>query len=115
VFIAPTAYNMTHLSGGGDCVTTVFYLFLGWLIFNVAFAAGMYFRPTRKASADSHEGAESRSNVRPRRPDTVELVLDDDALAVRGTASLRRINPWPSALSRIMFFGLWLGDRRHSI
>ena len=96
-------------------MTTVFYLFLGWLIFNVVFAAGMYFRPTRKAPAASHEGAESGSNARPRRPDAVELVLDDDVLAARGTASLRRINPWPVALSRIMFFGLWLGDRRHSI
>ena len=96
-------------------MTTVFYLFLGWLIFNVVFAAGMYFRPTRKAPADSHEGAESRSNVRPRRPDIVELVIDDDALAAPGTASLRRINPWSAALSRTMFFGFWLGDRRHSI
>jgi hypothetical protein len=53
--------------------------------------------------------------VRPRPSDTVELVLDDDALAARGTASLRGINPWSSVLSRIIFFGFWLGDRRHSI
>ncbi len=96
-------------------MTTAFYLFLGWLIFNIVFAAGMYFRPTRRASVDSHEGPESGLNARPRRPDTVELVFQDDALAARGAASLRRINPWPSALSRIIFFGFWLGDRRHSI
>jgi hypothetical protein len=96
-------------------VTTAFYLFLGWLIFNIVFAAGMYFRPTRKPAVDSNEGSESGSNVRPRLSDTVELVLDDDALAASATVSLRRINPWSSALSRIIFFGFWLGDRRHSI
>lgn len=96
-------------------MTTAFYLFLGWLIFNIVFAAGMYFRPTRKPAVDSSEGSESGSNVRPRFPDTVELVLDDDAVAARGTASLRRISPRPSTLSRIMFFGFWLGDRRPSI
>jgi hypothetical protein len=115
VFIAPAAYKMTYLLGGGDCVTTAFYLFLGWLIFNVIFAAGMYFRPTRKPAVDSNESSESGLNVRRRPPDSVELVLDDDALAARGTASLRSINPWSSALSRIVFFGFWLGDRRHSI
>jgi hypothetical protein len=106
---------MTHLLGGGDGVTTAFYLFLGWLIFNVIFAAGMYFRPTRKPAAGSNESSESGLNVRQRPPDTVELVLDDDVLAARGTASLRGINPWSSALSRIIFFGFWLGERRHSI
>jgi hypothetical protein len=115
VFIAPAAYKMIHLLGGGDCVTTAFYLFLSWLIFNVVFAAGMYFRPTRKPAVDSNEGSESDLKVRQRPSDTVELVLDDDALAARGTASLRSINPWPLALSRIIFFGFWLGDRRHSM
>ena len=114
MFIAPAAYKMTHLLGGGDCVTTAFYLFLGWLIFNVIFAAGMYFRPTRKPAVDSNESSESGLKVRQRPPDTVELVLDD-ALAVRGTARLHRTNPWSSALSRIIFFGFWLGGRRHSI
>jgi hypothetical protein len=95
-------------------VATVLYLFLGWLLFNVVFAAGMYFRPTRKPAVDSTEGSESGSHVRPRFPDVVELVLDEGALAVRGTASLRKISSQPSALSRIMFFGFWLGARRHS-
>ena len=96
-------------------MATALYLFLGWLLFNAVFAAGMYFRPTRKASVDSNESSESDLNVGPRRPDTVELVLDEDALAARSTAGLRRLSPRPSALSRIMFFGFWLGDRRHSI
>ena len=96
-------------------MTTAFYLFLGWLIFNIVFAAGMYFRPTRKPVVDSNEGSESGLNVRQRPRDTVELVLDDDALAARGTASLRGINPGSAALSRIMFFGFWLGARRHSM
>jgi hypothetical protein len=106
---------MTHLLGGGDGVTTAFYLFLGWLVFNIIFAAGMYFRPTRKTTADLNEGSESGLKVQPRRPDTVELVLDDDALAPRGTASLRGVNPWPAALSRIIFFGFWLGERDRSV
>ena len=96
-------------------MATAFYLFLGWLLFNVVFAAGMYFRPTRKPAVDSSEGSESGLNVRQRPPGTVELVLDDDALAAHGTASLRGINPWSSALSRIIFFGVWLGERRHSV
>jgi hypothetical protein len=93
-------------------VATAFYLFLGWLLFNVVFAAGMYFRPTRKPAVDSTD-SESGSHVRPRFPEVVELVLDEGALA-RGTASLRKISPQPSALSRIMFFGFWLGAGRHS-
>jgi hypothetical protein len=94
-------------------VATAFYLFLGWLLFNVVFAAGMYFRPTRKPAVDSTESSESGAHVRPRFPDVVELVLDEGALAARGIASLRKISPQSSALSRIMFFGFWLG-RRHS-
>lgn len=95
-------------------MTTAFYLFLGWLILNVIFAAGMYFRRMRKPAIDLNEGFESGLKVRPRRPGTVELVLDDGALAERGTASLRGVNPWSSALSRIFFFGFWLGERHHS-
>jgi hypothetical protein len=95
-------------------VATALYLFLGWLIFNIVFAAGMYFRPTRKPPVDSNEGSEARLHVRPRLPDVAELVLDDGAQAAHAIASLRQISPRPSALNRIMFFGFWLGGRRRS-
>jgi hypothetical protein len=34
-------------------VATLLYLLLGWLLINVAFALGMYFRPVRKSSLGS--------------------------------------------------------------
>jgi hypothetical protein len=41
---------------GGKQVATTFYILFGWLLFNFAFAVGMYIRPKRKRPIDLIEG-----------------------------------------------------------
>ena len=74
-------------------MTTIFYVVAGWLLFNVVFALAMYFRPVRKPSVDSngHHAAEACANASP-----------------------PKRNKQPATLSRILLFGFWLNDGRHS-
>ena len=94
-------------------MSTALYLLLGWLLFNVLFAAGLYLRPTRKRPVDSDEALTLRLNVRPQI--SVVTVAFDDAKTERGFASLRKESKRPAFLSRVLLFGLWLFDRRHSV
>jgi hypothetical protein len=47
----------------GKHVATIFYILFGWLLFNLAFAVGMYFRPKRKQPIDLIEGCTSEDTA----------------------------------------------------
>jgi hypothetical protein len=83
---------VTGLLGERD-LTTLFYVVAGWLLFNILFALAMYFRPVRKSSVDSegHHVSEAGANASP-----------------------PKRNKPPASWSRILLFGFWLNDGRHS-
>jgi hypothetical protein len=83
---------MLQADWGERHLTTVFYVVTGWLLFNVVFALAMYFRPVRKSvDSDGHHASDACAN-----------------------ASLPKRNKPPATLSRILLFGFWLNDDRHS-
>jgi hypothetical protein len=99
---------------GGMHVAMLFYILSGWLLFNFAFAVGMYFRPKRKRPADLIEGRTSE--------DAAEIWLKPPESSEQG---LRGPNAEPEVvmpretrrslqLTRILFFGFWLRGRRRS-
>jgi hypothetical protein len=59
---------MVSVPKEGHHVATALYIFSGWLLFNVLFAVGMYFRPVRKRAAGSTDDRtlEPGSNTRAR-------------------------------------------------
>lgn len=86
-------------------MTTVLYILSGWLLFNVAFAIAMYFRPTRKPSVnpvDHHERSKPGGD------------LVNEAAIVRSAPDPKKKTEQPAMLSRVLFFGFWLNDHRHS-
>ena len=73
----------------GDIIlTTALYALAGWLLFNAVFAFAMYFRPVRKSSATS--------------------------VSVTSAPGSQERGRRPTLLSRILLFGFWLNDGRHS-
>jgi hypothetical protein len=99
---------------GEIILTTFFYVLACWLLFNGVFALAMYFRPVRKPSVDSngHHGSEAGSPASPRLSSAAEESFDKDT-GRSAPGSLERSSR-PSMLSRILFFGFWLNDGRHS-
>lgn len=91
-----------------------FYILSGWLLFNVAFAFAMYFRPVRKPSVDSdgRHPAEACANASPGLSGVGEESFDKDIGRCVPGSSKR--NKQPATLSRILFFGFWFNDSRHS-
>src|SRR5260370_40996849 len=63
-----TFLHMVSVPKEGHHVATALYIFSGWLLFNVLFAVGMYFRPVRKRAAGSTDDRtlEPGSNTRAR-------------------------------------------------
>jgi hypothetical protein len=94
-------------AAGGAPLTTVFYALSGWLLFNVVFAVAMYFRPTRKPAIGPADSSETRSDVRPQLSKAGDGLVDAAADAQKKIAR-------PAILSRVLFFGFWLNDHRHS-
>ena len=88
-------------------MATALYIFSGWLLFNVVFAVGMYFRPVRKRAAGSTDDYTLEPVSNPR--------SFDDLGAQRRVPGLRKGNGGPAALSKVLFFGFWLRDRRGSV
>jgi hypothetical protein len=94
---------------GGEHVATTFYILFGWLLFNFAFAVGMYFRPKRKRPIDLIEGCTPE--------DTADLGLGppgSDEQCFRGPHSVPHKARLSLPLARILFFGFWLRDPHHS-
>lgn len=83
-------------SGEEIHVSTLLYLVAGWLLLNVLFAVGMYFRPRRKGATESQARLAQTENP-----------LGEGNLP--GRAGIRQ--PF---LVRLLLFGVWLGDNRHS-
>ncbi len=69
---------------GRPHLATLLYALAGWFIFNIVFAAAMYFRPTRKKQGD---GAVTNDGGRRRQAMT---------------------------FGKVLFFGFWVSDRHHS-
>jgi hypothetical protein len=86
-------------------LTTLFYILVLWLLFNVVFALGMYFRPTRKAEVGSPNNLAPQVRREPfvggSAPPNVEAIPVE--------------NRQPAWFSRILFFGMWLSARRPSV
>lgn len=93
-------------------MTILFYVLGCWLLFNVAFALAMYFRPVRKPSVDSGyytSGAGPDVSSRLSRRDDS---FDDDS--GRGAPGAQKESREPATWNRILFFGFWLRAGRRS-
>lgn len=75
-------------------VSILLYFLGGWLLLNILFAVGMFFRPTRKRPVGSA-------------PDQAAAHSGDPKTGDHGQ---RR----PTGAVRLLLFGIWLGDNRHS-
>jgi hypothetical protein len=75
-------------------VSILLYFLGGWVLLNILFAVGMFFRPRRRRSVGSPSGPAA---ARARETDG-------------SGASPRQ----PAMLERLLLFGLWLGDNRRS-
>jgi hypothetical protein len=93
-------------------LTTIFYVLSGWLLFNVVFAVGMYFRPTRKPALGPADRSEMCSDVRPQLSKAGDGLVD--AAAEQSAPDSQKGIARPAILSRVLFFGFWLNDHRHS-
>lgn len=95
---------------------SIFLYFLGgWLLLNVLFALGMYFRPTRRKPVDPSSNQVTSNQVTagsgdPLGPGELLEVARGRAAIETGADGQRR----PAAVVRLLLFGLWLGDNRHS-
>jgi hypothetical protein len=69
-------------------LVSILYILGGWALLNLLFAVGMYFRPQQRESGQD--------------------------LPEPGQAGEPARVPRPALMARLMLFGLWLGDRRHS-
>ncbi len=94
-------------------VATVFYILFGWILFNLAFAVGMYFRPKRKRPIDLTESSTSEDAadiwVSPLHSGRQSLGVAPEREVVV-PKKIRESLP----LTRILFFGFWLGDFQDS-
>jgi hypothetical protein len=90
--------------------TTVFYVLLGWLLFNVVFGIALYLRPTRKPSVNPADHRVSGNNSQLSKVSEGSV---DEAGVGRSAPGSQQIIKRP-ALSRILLFGFWLRDGRHS-
>jgi len=88
-------------------VSMLLYLLGGWLLLNVLFAVGMYFRPKRKKPL---EYLSEPSPAEPGQPGESASVSRDRASAGADENAYR-----PAMVVRLLLFGLWLNDRRHSV
>jgi hypothetical protein len=111
-----TFLHMVSVPKEGHHVATALYIFSGWLLFNVLLAVGMYFRPVRKRAAGSTDDRtlEPGSNTRARFSEA-DQHSSNDLGTQRSIPGLRRRNGGPAALSKVLFFGFWLRDRRGSV
>src|SRR5258708_24551814 len=108
-----------HMVSGpkeGQHVGTALYIFSCWLLFNVLFAVGMYFRPVRKRAAGSTDDRtlEPGSNTRARFSEA-DQHSSNDLGTQRSIPGLRRRNGGPAALSKVLFFGFCLTDLPGSV
>lgn len=93
-------------------MTTALYMLAGWMLLNVLFAAGMYFRPVRKAAPNG------------RVPDTDTSTVQETLNSRTGSSG--QVPTWnrseipsrigqPGLVGKVLFFGLWLSGRRHPV
>jgi hypothetical protein len=95
-FVIPHRYRLS-LKPEGD-MTTVIYIVLIWFLFNIVFAAAMYFRPRRSSSRGSERsGTAEQGWILPRSPGTVS--------AESKTSRLEKLKSAPAYL-KFLFFGL---------
>src|SRR5260370_30780424 len=111
-----TFLDMGSVPEEGHHVATALYIFSGWLVFNVLFPVGMYFRPVRKRAAGSTDDCtlEPGSNTRARFSEA-DQHSSNDLGTQRSIPGLRRRNRGPSALNKVMFFRFCLSDRPGSL
>lgn len=95
-------------------MTTLFYVLGCWLLVNIIFALAMYFRPVRKpcVDSDSHPISEPGS-IAPSQLSNAGEGTFDTLAGGSGPGSPEK-NKGPTALSKVLFFGFWLSDGRHS-
>jgi hypothetical protein len=92
-------------------VSILLYLVGGWFLLNVLFAVGMYFRPKRKNATSvlsARVQAEPTGDVR-------RLRDPADSMQERAVVEADvRDHHRPVQLVRLLLFGLWFNDNRHS-
>lgn len=95
-------------------MTTVIYILLLWFLFNVVFALGTYFRPPRKVPVDAS------SDLAPVVKEGRDSLVADERPLKSGNApssadNLSSNNRQPALLTKVLFFGTWLYERRRSV
>src|SRR5258708_20489357 len=104
-----TFLHMVSVPKEGHHVATALYIFSGWLLFNVLFAVGMYFRPVRKRAAGSTDDRtlEPGSKTRARFSEADEH-SSNDLGTQRSIPGFLTRNGRPAAVGKGFFFGRWL-------
>src|SRR5260370_23714063 len=104
-----TFLHMVSVPKEGHHVATALYIFSGWLLFNVLFAVGMYFRPVRKRAAGSTDDRtlEPGSNTRARFSEA-DQHSSNDLGTQRSIPGLRRRNGGPGAFNEVLVLRFWL-------
>ncbi|WP_426442321.1 hypothetical protein [Bradyrhizobium genosp. P] len=86
---------------------TVLYVMAGWVLLNLAFAVGMYFRPIRKrpmAPSNELERSAGDANVAP----------NMTIAPLRQPTVIEHISHKPENAAGLLLFGFWLGDELRS-
>src|SRR5258708_8178746 len=106
-----TFLHMVSVPKEGHHVATALYIFSGWLLFNVLFAVGMYFRPVRKRAAGSTDDRtlEPGSNTRARFSEA-DQHSSNDLGTQRSIPGLRRRNGGAGRFGKELFFGFFAPD-----
>src|SRR5260370_8558593 len=99
-----TFLHMVSVPKEGHHVATALYIFSGWLLFNVLFAVGMYFRPVRKRAAGSTDDRtlEPGSNTRARFSEA-DQHSSNDLGTHPSIPGLRTKNGGPAACAQAFF------------
>jgi len=85
-------------------LSTLLYVIVGWVLFNIVVAVGMYFRPVRKPGPESPNAPQVRKLATHRSDDTSIGSPRRDAVAEHS-------NPLPAGFTKLLFFGFWMNDR----
>jgi hypothetical protein len=90
---------------------TFVYVVAGWFLFNIAFAAGMYFRPVRKRPGSPDGGVEKSSrDAGVEAPGLTPVRLRQPSNTLTG----QYVSPQPRGAAKLLLFGFWVGDRLRS-
>lgn len=80
-------------------MTTVIYIVLIWFLFNIVFAAAMYFRPRRSPNSSERPGAAEQGWILPRSSNTAAEPAGSKV------SRLEKLKSAPAYL-KLLFFGL---------